>query len=104
SQRRQYRALVCAWIVAQLFFWTWWVKDDHVVTLVGMLINSFLLIWTTFLPAWFLFFLNRVKQTNPALALPEGRVAMIVTKAASEPWSVVRKTLEAMLGQEFPRT
>jgi cellulose synthase/poly-beta-1,6-N-acetylglucosamine synthase-like glycosyltransferase len=103
SQRRQYRGLVCAWIVAQLFFWTWWVTDDHVVTLLGMFINSFLLVWTTFLPAWFLFFLNRVKQTNPALALPEGRVAMIVTKASSEPWSVVRKTLEAMLDQEFPR-
>jgi cellulose synthase (UDP-forming) len=101
-QRWQYRLLVVAWILGQVFFWSWWLSNDHVVTLFGMFINSLLLVWTTFLPAWYLFFLGRVREPNPALALPEGRVAMVVTKAPSEPWSVVRKTLEAMLAQDFP--
>jgi hypothetical protein len=30
------------------------------------------------------------------------RVALVVTKAPSEPWPVVRRTLEAMLAQQFP--
>src|SRR5215469_3837860 len=102
-QRWQYRLLVVAWILGQVWFWSWWLGSDHVVTLVGMFINSLLLVWTTFLPAWYLFFLGRVREPNPALALPAGRVAMVVTKAPSEPWSVVRKTLEAMLAQQFPR-
>ena len=32
---------------------------------------------------------------------PDGRVAMVVTKAPSEPWPLVRSTLEPMLAQEF---
>ena len=55
------------------------------------------------MPAWLLFFLNRARRPNPALPVPDGRVAMVVTKAPSEPWQVVRHTLEAMLAQNFPR-
>ncbi|MBV9328018.1 MAG: glycosyltransferase [Chloroflexi bacterium] len=102
-QRWQYRALVVGWVIAQASFWSWWLHEDHVVTLVGMLINSLLLLWTTFLPAWYLFFLGRARRPNPAVPVPDGRVAMVVTKAPSEPWPVVRKTLEAMLAQDFPR-
>lgn len=38
----------------------------------------------------------RVEPSN------QWRVAMIVTKAPSEPWETVRRTLEAMLAQDFP--
>ena len=103
-QRWQYRAIVAAWVISQVSFWTWWLQQDHVVTLVGMFLNSLLLVWTTFLPAWLLFFVGRAKRPNPALPLPEGRVAMVVTKAPSEPWPLVRSTLQAMLAQEFHRT
>jgi cellulose synthase (UDP-forming) len=102
-QRWQYRLLVAAWILGQIVFWSWWLRADHVVTPVGMLLNSLLLVWTTFLPGWYLFFLGRTCRPNPRLPLPDGRVAMVVTKAPSEPWAVVRKTLEAMLAQDFRR-
>jgi cellulose synthase (UDP-forming) len=102
-QRWQFRWLVVAWLLGQASFWSWWLRQEHVVTIGGMIINSLLLLWTTFLPAWYLFFLGRARRPNPALPLPDGRVAMVVTKAPSEPWSVVRKTLQAMLAQRFPR-
>jgi cellulose synthase (UDP-forming) len=102
-ERWQYRLLVVAWLVGQVSFWSWWLQGDHVVTLLGMFLNSLLLLWTTFLPAWFLFFLGRAKQPNPKLPLPKGRVAMVTTRAPSEPWPLVRKTVEAMLAQDFPR-
>ena len=52
---------------------------------------------------WYLFFVARMRRPNPACPLPAGRVAMVVTKAPSEPWPVVRRTLEGMLRQDFPR-
>jgi cellulose synthase (UDP-forming) len=101
-QRWQYRTLVAAWVIGQLSFWSWWLQAEHVITLVGMFLNSLLLVWTTFLPAWLLFFVGRARRPNPGLPLPEGRVAMVVTKAPSEPWPLVRNTLEQMLAQQFP--
>jgi cellulose synthase (UDP-forming) len=103
SQRWPYRLLVAAWLVGQVSFWTWWLRADHVVTLLGMFLNSLLLVWTTFMPAWLLFFAGRARRPNPAVPLPEGRVAMVVTKAPSEPWLLVRNTLQKMLSQDFPR-
>ena len=102
-QHWQYRLLVLAWLLCQVSFWAWWLQSDHVVTPFGMCVNSLLLLWTAFLPAWFLFFLGRVRRPNPDQPLPEGGVAMIVTKAPSEPWPIVSRTLEAMLAQDFPR-
>jgi cellulose synthase (UDP-forming) len=102
-QHWQYRLLVVAWVIGQLWFWRWWLQDDHVVTLFGIVFNSVLLSWAAFLPAWFLFFLGRARQPNPHLPVPAGRVAMVVTRAPSEPWTLVRKTLLAMLAQDFPR-
>ena len=100
-QRWQFRLLVAAWLVGQVSFWAWWLQGDHVVSLLGMFLNSLLLVWTTFLPAWLLFFVGRARRPNPAVPLPDGRVAMVVTKAPSEPWPLVRNTLEKMLTQDF---
>ncbi len=55
-----------------------------------------------FLPLWFFFWIWRMKRPNPKLEVPQLRTAMVVTKAPSEPWEMVRETLEAMLGQDFP--
>jgi cellulose synthase (UDP-forming) len=101
-QRWQFRLLLVAWLIGQVSFWSWWLQSDHVVTLVGMFLNSLLLVWTTFLPAWLLFFVARARRPNPAVPPPDGRVAMVVTKAPSEPWPLVRNTLERMLAQDFP--
>ncbi|MGE3907873.1 MAG: glycosyltransferase family 2 protein [Chloroflexota bacterium] len=103
GERRQLLVLVSCWIMGQTIFWVWWLQPGHLTTATGMVVNSLLFFWTTFLPAWYLFFLLRMKQPNPAIPIPGGRVAMIVTKAPAEPWPVVRKTLTAMLQQRFPR-
>ena len=69
----------------------------------AMAINSGLLATETLvLPLWFFFWIWRMKRPNQSLQPPRLRTAMVVTKAPSEPWEMVRETLEAMLSQEFP--
>ena len=68
-----------------------------------MAINSGLLATEMLvLPLWFFFWIWRMKRPNQSLQPPRLRTAMVVTKAPSEPWEMVRETLEAMLSQEFP--
>ena len=66
------------------------------------------MIWYWHGPRFFLgissFLLRVCVSPNSALSLPDGKVAMVVTKAPSEPWSVVEKTLTAMKAQRFPRS
>jgi cellulose synthase (UDP-forming) len=70
---------------------------------VALAINSALLaVEMLFLPLWFFFWLWRMKRPNPKLGVPRLRTAMVVTKAPSEPWIMVRETIEAMLMQDFP--
>lgn len=101
-QRWLLAGLVGLWVVALGTFWTWWLQDKHVFSYVGIALNSALLLWTTVLPGWYFYFVLRMRRPNPALPLPRARVAMVVTKAPSEPWGVVEKTLRAMLDQDFP--
>jgi cellulose synthase/poly-beta-1,6-N-acetylglucosamine synthase-like glycosyltransferase len=101
-QVRALRALVGVWVLALVWFWTWWLHVDHVVSLGGMMLTSALLAWSTLLPGWFFYFVLRMRRANPSLELPSGRIAMVVTKAPSEPWPLVRETLEAMLAQQLP--
>jgi len=68
-----------------------------------MVVNSLVMLWSTALPGYYFFFVARMHEPDPTLPLPEGRVAIIVTKAPSEPWSVIEKTLLAMKIQRFPR-
>jgi cellulose synthase/poly-beta-1,6-N-acetylglucosamine synthase-like glycosyltransferase len=102
KQKLQYKGLIVLWICALVWFWSWWLRQDHFVTVWGMVINSIVIGWTLILPGYYFFFVYRMKIANPELDPPEGLYAMVVTKAPSEPWSVVAKTLTAMLGQKFP--
>ena len=66
----------------------------------GTILSSLLLAWQTFLPAYYFYFVGKMKRPNPVIAIPtEWRVAMVVTKAPSEPWLVVQSTLRACLKQ-----
>jgi len=67
-----------------------------------MVINTIVIGWTLILPGYYFFFVYRMKIANPALNPPEGSYAIVVTKAPSEPWPVVSRTLTAMLQQKFP--
>jgi cellulose synthase (UDP-forming) len=102
-QQLEYRILVSLWVLCVVFFWSWWLDGHHVVGWLTFWINSLLLVWTTALPGYYFFFLSRMQRANPALPIPQDlAVAMVVTKAPSEPFSIVKNTLRAMLAQAYP--
>jgi cellulose synthase (UDP-forming) len=102
-QRVALVGLILVWAVAAAYAVAWWRSPEHWTSTTRMVLNSIpLAIELVVLPIWFYFWLWRMKRPNPALDVPQLRVAMIVTKAPSEPWDVVRTTLEAMLAQDFP--
>jgi cellulose synthase/poly-beta-1,6-N-acetylglucosamine synthase-like glycosyltransferase len=104
--RRQRLSLAClmlAWAGLTVSAWTWFLQPSHWTSPVTLAINIALLsVEMLFLPLWFFFWIWRMKRPNPALGVPELRTAMVVTKAPSEPWPMIRETLEAMLAQDFP--
>ena len=91
------------WLASAAFFWQWWLEPAHQSTMAGLLVNSAVLAFDlVVVPLWFFFFLLRMRRPAPALEVAPLRTAIIVTKAPSEPWELVRNTLEAMLRQDFP--
>jgi len=103
SRRVEHLAGACLWLLALAFFWTWWINPSHYLGLFGFLTVTIPLAWVTFLPGYFIAVTSRGRKPAGELALPAGsRVAMVVTKAPSEPFSVVATTLEAMLAQDVP--
>ncbi len=101
-QRWIFRALLALWLVALTLFWRWWLQEAHWASAFGMVVNSLLLAWATILPGWFFFFVGRMRRPDRRTPLVTLRTAIVVTKAPSEPWPMVRETLEAMLGQRLP--
>jgi hypothetical protein len=100
-QERTLKALVIAWLVALTWFWSWWLQPEHWADPTGMVFNSAMLAWATGLAGYLFFFALRATRPSTVTPLPAVRVAMVVTKAPSEPWKVVQRTLEAMLAQEL---
>jgi cellulose synthase (UDP-forming) len=94
-------ALVLLWAVFTGAFWAWWLQPSHWAGPWGMALNTVLLVVVTALPLWTFWFVLRMRQVNPRSPFPDGlALAMVVTKAPSEPWSLVQETLTAMLAQE----
>lgn len=86
------------WLALLIYFWQWWLAaDEHLIGYASFVIVTLVLAWITLLPAYFIYIFGLAKVPLPARI--GGRLAMVVTKAPSEPFSVVQKTLEAMLGQ-----
>lgn len=102
-QRIAVALLTVCWLAAFLAFWQWWLQPEHNIGWVGLIVNSVLLFYMSYLPSYFLIAVNRLRQTDPSLPAPEGRFAFVVTKAPSEPWPVIKTTLRAMLAQDFSR-
>jgi cellulose synthase (UDP-forming) len=103
QQRARLRFLVCVWLVSLCLFYGWWFRTDHIVGFGRYLVNTLLITWLLVLPGYWLFFVLQMKRVNPQLAIPtEWRIAMITTRAPSEPFDVVKRTLLAMLSQQTP--
>ncbi|MFI1720490.1 glycosyltransferase [Streptomyces sp. NPDC020489] len=100
--RFQVAVLSLGWAVCLVWFWAWWLEPSHRVGWLGLVINSALLLYLTYLPLHFLVALNRMRRFNPAVKVPALHTAFVVTRAPSESWDIARGTLEAMLDQEFP--
>jgi cellulose synthase (UDP-forming) len=100
-RRIEYLIGTVAWLAALVYFWVWWFKPAHYTGLSGFVCITAIVAWVTLLPAYFLAVFYRARKPNGPLRLPAGsRVAMVVTKAPSEPFSVVATTLKAMLAQD----
>ncbi|WP_309664319.1 glycosyltransferase family 2 protein [Tabrizicola sp.] len=102
-RRIWYGGLVVLWLAVTLWFWIWWLRPEHIENPVGFWLVTALIGWITFLQGFFaFFFLRAVRPSGPDPKPGQYRVAMIVTKTPSEPFHIVRRTLEAMLAQDYP--
>lgn len=102
KQEAVLRLLVMTWVCATALFWLWWLAPARGEWTVGRGVATAGLAWLYLLGGYFLFFACRMTRSNPELPLPELSVALVVTKAPSEPWAMVEKTLRAMLDQDMP--
>jgi cellulose synthase/poly-beta-1,6-N-acetylglucosamine synthase-like glycosyltransferase len=83
-------------------FWLWWLQADHIIELGRYVASTLILAWLSFCPLFFFAVFYSGRIPNPNIPVPQDyRVAMVVTKAPSEPFEVVRETLEAMLRQTY---
>lgn len=102
ARKGEYLLGAAIWLTMLFYFWSWWLQPAHYIGFWGFASVTAILIWVTLLPGYFIAIFYRARKPNGALGLPAGRrVAMVVTKAPSEPFSVVAKTLDAMLAQEY---
>ena len=92
-----------AWLACVYIFWSWWVEPAHWVGLFALVANSAVLAYVSGFPVFFIASVNRLRKVNPETPVPMLRVAFVVTHAPSEPWPVVRRTLDAMLAQRYPQ-
>jgi cellulose synthase (UDP-forming) len=96
------RLIVLGWFTSTVSFWIWWLGPLQGAWSPIRGVATACLAWLFLLSGYFLFFACRMTRPNPRVALPQLRVAMVVTKAPSEPWALVERTLRAMLEQDFP--
>ncbi|WP_027229734.1 glycosyltransferase family 2 protein [Phyllobacterium sp. UNC302MFCol5.2] len=102
-RRVEYLLGAALWVAALFYFWRWWLEPANHVNLAGSILVTAILAWVTLLPAYFIVLFFRARRPSGPLRLPAGScVAMVVTKAPSEPFEIVAETLRAMLGQDLP--
>jgi cellulose synthase (UDP-forming) len=102
-EKFEFAALVGVWLLALVYFWQWWFIPDHNIGTIRFVLTTFIVGWITLLPLYFVAVFLNARVVNRAIPLAADlRVAMVVTKAPSEPFYVVRETLQAMLDQTYP--
>ncbi|HWG26232.1 MAG TPA: hypothetical protein VG296_19115, partial [Actinospica sp.] len=94
--------LALGWAVCFAAFWQWWLQPGHRVTWAGLVLTSLLLLYLTGQSLYFVLAISRLRMIAPSIEIPRLRLAVVTARAPSEPWPMARRTLEAMLAQEFP--
>jgi cellulose synthase/poly-beta-1,6-N-acetylglucosamine synthase-like glycosyltransferase len=102
AQKIQYWIWVTILLVVLANFWIWWLRPEHNIGTFTYVLNLIVIAWLTLLPLYFILILPRARAPADLPVAAGYRVAMVVTKAPSEPFSIVRETLEAMLCQSYP--
>lgn len=103
NQRWLFRAMFVLWLLLLAYFWSWWLQPQHVIETSWFVLSTIVLVWLTLPPFYFLMVFRGAMKPPSDGVPPEGAcIAMVVTKAPSEPFYVVQKTLRAMLAQELP--
>jgi cellulose synthase (UDP-forming) len=102
-QKVQHWGWIVILLAALVYFWIWWLRPEHDIGAFTYVINVIVIGWQTLLPLYFILILTGARIPSSKIAVPPGyRVAMVVTKVPSEPFPLVRETLEAMLRQTYP--
>lgn len=92
---------IAAWLIALAYFWQWWLRLEHVGSAFRYATVTVVLVWVTLVPAYFIFIFARARFPAAGTTMPDGaRVALVATKTPSEPFALVRRTLEAALAQQ----
>ncbi len=97
-------AITALWLVSITVSVIWWFAAVETGNLAGLILNSAVLGFDAILlPLWVLFFARRMRRPSRSTRAAGSRLrtAIVVTKAPSEGWPLVRTTLEAMLDQDF---
>lgn len=105
SSRAQlkYRLATFAWIISAAFFWIWWLKPIHMIEPMRYGVATACMAWIYFLQSYFVIvFLNGHRSVAPDPQPGQWRVAMVVTKTPGEPLTLLKRTLGAMLAQDYP--
>src|SRR5262252_3570074 len=100
-QRLQHTGAVLAWGLATAYFWLWWLEPHHNIGTIWFVLNSAVLGFFTLVPLYLLSLYIRGRVSALQVDPPVGRVAMVVTKAPSEPWSVT--TIPGLPTKTLPR-
>ncbi|MFZ2102154.1 MAG: glycosyltransferase family 2 protein [Oricola sp.] len=91
---------ITIWAGTLIYFWAWWLDPEHIYTVPRYVVATAILAWITLIPAYFIFIFAAAKVPEPLMRIPaDWRIAMVVTKAPSEPLELVKKTLLGALHQ-----
>ncbi|MEQ9812618.1 MAG: glycosyltransferase [Azospirillaceae bacterium] len=101
-QHLVYAGFVTVWLAALVWCWAWWLDGTFILSTTRYVALTVVLLWLSVLQVYFVSVVAFAKVPSPRCPIPEGRVAIVVTKAPSEPWAMVKTTLEAMLAQDVP--
>jgi cellulose synthase (UDP-forming) len=103
KERLKLDLMILVWAIIVTYFLYWWFQPSHFTDWPRFSLNTFTVSWTVVLPGYYFYFLRKMKKPNPVLEIPSSwRIAMVVTRAPSEPFYLVKQMIQAMQAQDIP--